>query len=370
MAKCILFTGQSLGKAMCLLSSSTLTAHADTHMWNGSGWSAPVGDGAIMYANCLREALQEHIYLINACVDGSPLLPYGSIDYWSDPTGPLVCDAIAQTQAALASVSGLELDRIEWWQGQTEGLAGGYSNMGASYYAGLETLLETLRTGLGEDFRLAIWPVGKVGYGTTGDVLRAQLVFSTGTSACALGVEPGPASYDRAYATGSPLEPTHLLNAGEYACMGIRGARNAMSYFVAKANNALTIPHHGAGPQITEIIRHPALNRMLVVPTVKAGFRILARNIWEDVDPNTVTGFRLSWGVGTWDALNVTGAQVCGGYIRVFSDGVLQHPVSIGYQDNPPTCDSQFAVYDSHDRWIGGYGQPMLPHALGMSVSS
>jgi hypothetical protein len=369
MAKCILFTGQSLGKAMCLLSSSTLTAHADTHMWNGSGWSAPVGDGAIMYANCLREALQEHIYLINACVDGSPLLPYGSIDYWSDPTGPLVCDAIAQTQAALASVSGLELDRIEWWQGQTEGLAGGYSNMGASYYAGLETLLETLRTGLGEDFRLAIWPVGKVGYGTTGDVLRAQLVFSTGTSACALGVEPGPASYDRAYATGSPLEPTHLLNAGEYACMGIRGARNAMSYFVAKANAADTIPHYGAGPQIVGLLRNAGARIALARIDTKPGFRLSARTPWSVGNVVGVTGCGISWGVGDHASLTVEGAEIAGGYLRVQSDTTLIHPVWISYQGER-NCDAQSSIYDDNDRWIGGYGQPMLPHVLGMSVSA
>lgn len=370
MAKCSLIIGQSLANAMCNLSSGSLTPHPDTHIWNGSSWSAPVGDGAILYANCLREALQEHIYLVNAAVDGMPMMPSLSGMFggcWGDANGWVVANAISRTQAALATVPGLALDRVEFWQGQSDAMYGA-GDLFNGYLSPLGVLDSTLRAAFGSGFRFCVWPLGKVGLGNSQQVIRAQIVFSMTNNPSGRGVEPGPASYDRAYASGSN-EPTHLLNAVEYGCMGIRGARNALSYFVAKANNAASIPHHGAGPMISSLIRHPAKNRMLAVVDVKPGFRLLARNIWDDVDPNMVTGFGLAWGTGDHAPLAVTGAQVCGGYVRVFSDTTLVHPVWLGYQQHQG-CDAQFAVYDNNDQWIGGYGQPMLPHPLEMHISA
>ena len=46
----------------------------------------------------------------------------------------------------------------------------------------------------------------------------------------------------------------------------------------------------------------------------------------------------------------------------------LAHPMWLGYQQER-TDDASTAVYDDHDTWWGGFGQPMLPHAMEMLVS-
>ena len=363
MAKLILFAGQSLAVEMFTYSSGTQTPHADTHMWNGSGWVAPTGDGAITYANSLRSALQEHIYLVNAAVGGSALLNYGG-DYWSNPTGAMVCNAIAQVHAARASVSGLQLDRVEWWQGQHEGYTGGCS--AGNYYYALLTLISTLRTALGTDFRFCIWPVGKVHTGSTAPIILAQMWVANASSAAQNGIEPGPASYDRGYRDG-----VHLGSAAEYLWMGIRGARNALSYFVAKANAADTIPHYGAGPAIESLSRHPNGQHqvMFAQVRVKNGFNIVPNTqaCWTTNDTTWTTGWAAAWAGGSANP-PITGAQIMGGWIKLHSSWLLNNPVWVSYQGER-TADASSSIYDTNMQW-GDQGQPMLPHALESMTSN
>ncbi len=358
MAKCALFVGQSLGERMFSSSSGTCTPHADTHMWNGSGWVAPTGDGAITYANCLRAVLQEHIYLINACIGGSALLPYGSNDYWSCPTGAMVCNAISQTQAALASVCDLCLDRVEAVRGQTESYTGGYSNMPAAYYDGEVAALAALRCALGNDFRYCIWPVGKVHVGTTANVIKAQMWLATDSGAISRGMEPGPAMYDRALASDN----LHLGSPAEYLWMGIRAARNAYSYFVAKANAADTIPHYGAGPVITSLTRHPnnSTYTMFVNIAVKNGFCLVPTNQWPYGDTTWLTAFGAN--------APLVGSQLMGGKVKLYSSVALSGPITVSYQGERD-CSSANVVYDTNQQW-GDQGQPMLPLAFGSMASN
>jgi hypothetical protein len=367
MAKCILFAGQSLAVEMFTYSSGTQTPHADTHMWNGSGWVAPTGDGAITYANGLRSALQEHIYLVNAAVGNTPLTNYGSssnTDYWACPTGSLVCNAISQTQAALGSVSGLSLDRIEWWHGQHESYTQGWGDMYGAYLGYLNSLISTLRAALGNDFRFCIWPVGKVHTGSTAPVIRAQMAIANASSASQNNIEPGPASYDRGYRDG-----VHLANAAEYLWMGIRGARNAMSYFVAKANAADTIPHYGSGPVIESLMRHPngQSTVMFAKPRVKNGFCLIPGAQWPTNDTTWTTGWAAAWAGGSANP-PITGAQIMGGWIKLHSSWLLNNAVWVSYQGER-TADASSSIYDTNMQW-GDQGQPMLPHALESMASN
>ncbi len=367
MAKLIRFDGQSLGEKMFGISSGTLTPHADTHMWNPatSAWVAPTGDGAITYANCLREALQEPIYLINACVGGSALLPYGSNDCWSNSSGSLFCDAISQTQAALGNVSGLCLDRVEAVRGQTESYTGGYSNMVGAYYDAEVSCLSAQRSILGNGFRYCIWPVGKVHVGSTANVLMAQGWLATDGHASERGIEPGPAMYDRAYASDN----LHLGSAAEYMWMGIRAARNAYSYFIAKANAADSIPHHGSGPVIESLARHPngTTPVMFAVIRVKNGYGLLPTNPWSSSDLD-INGFQAAWASGSHSALPLTGSQLMGTYVRLPCSWSISYPAWVSYQGERD-CSPANIVYDTNQQF-GGQGQPMLPLALGSMTSN
>lgn len=360
MAKLIRFDGQSLGKQMFSVSSGTCTPHADTHMWDPatSAMVPPTGDGAITYANCLREALQEPICLIDACEGGSALLRYGSNDCWSNSSGALFCNAIAQTQAALGSVSGLCLDRVEVVRGQTESYTGGYSNMPGSYYDAEVSCLAAQRAILGNDFRYCIWPVGKVHVGTTANVLKAQMWLTTDSGAIGRGMEPGPAMYDRGYASDS----LHLYGPPEYMWMGIRGARNAMSYFVAKANAADTIPHYGAGPVIESLSRHPnnVTKTMFANIAVKNGFCLVPTSQWPYSDTTWLTAFSAN--------APITDAQLMGGKVKLFSSVALSGPITVSYQGERD-CSAANVVYDTNQQW-GDQGQPMLPLALGAMTSN
>jgi len=364
MAKAILCIGQSLMERMFSVSSGTCTPHADTHMWDGSGWVAPTGDGAITYANCLRTALQEHIYLIPAAVGNTPLLPYTGMTCWSNAAGSLVCNAIAQTQAALGSVSGLCLDRVEWWQGQHECYTGGYSNMYGDYLAGLGTLLATLRSALGTDFRFCIWPVNRVHTGTIANVLRAQMEMANAPGAPALGIEPGPSSYDRGYSDG-----VHLGSGAEYLWMGIRGARNACSYFDAKAHAADTIPHYGAGPVIESLLRHPNGTTPVLFAIIRAknGFSLLPTNPWGSSDLE-MNAFQAAWASGSHSGLPLTGSQLMGNYVRMPCSWNISYPAWVSYWGEY-NCSAANVVYDTNAQF-GGAGQPLLALPLGALTSN
>jgi hypothetical protein len=372
MAKCILLDGQSLMVEFCTMSSGTLTPHPDTHMWNGSGWSAPVGDGAITYANCLREALQEPIYLVNAAVGNTFLIGGYGGDYWANPTGALTGNAIALTQAALASVPGLTLDREEWWQGQNESytLNGPSPDvMYAAYTNGLQAMLAMKRAALGNDFRFCIWPIGRVHQGATAPVVRAQMGMATASNAPSLGIEPGPASYDRSY-----RDNVHLNGAGEYRQMGIRAARNAKSYFDAKAAGThLTMPHDGAGPVIESLLRDTGGQSftMFMRPRVKTGFGLLPTNVWPNSETTYLNGIIAAWSTGY--PLSINCAQLVGAWVKVYASFWFNYPVWMSYQaeqarTSPDACSADNVVYDTNTQW-DFRGQPMLPLALGALTS-
>ena len=109
---------------------------------------------------------------------------------------------------------------------------------------GLAALLDALRCDLGDEFRFCVWPVGSVSGGSMTQVVRAQIAFSTGPGSFALGVEPGQQVRGTLFGSEPPSERRSKC------VMGRRGVLNAASYFLAKANDALSVPHYGAGPQI------------------------------------------------------------------------------------------------------------------------
>lgn len=238
----VLLAGQSLAYYMANLADSCCEVpHADTHMWSvaAGAFITPTGNGLTAYLNRLRALTGGPVYAIVYAPGGTALLPLddsgnghwlGSID--------AACIAVAQT--ALATVSGLQLNRIEWWQGQQDCFALGYSDMYNSYKNGLGSLLATFRTGLGNGFRFCIWPVGRLPTGQSQQVVRAQMVFSTTTA----GVEPGPSSHDLLLLDGTHLQPQASAE------MGRRGAENAYSSL-----NSPTELHGGAGPRIVQLSR-------------------------------------------------------------------------------------------------------------------
>lgn len=371
MAKLILCVGQSLMDRMFTVSSGTLTPHADTHMWNGTTWTAPTGDGAITYCNLLRMALGQPIYVVNACVGNTPLTNYGDIyntAFWACAAGSLMMNAIAQTLAAKASVSGLELDRVEWWHGQYECYTGGWYDMFTAYRNALALLNTGLRAGLGTDYSFSVWPLGRCSTGTTIPIVSAQMDFATNAAAVGLGIEPGPGSYDRGY-----IDNVHLYNAAEYMWMGIRGARNAKSYFDAKAAGThRTKPHDGAGPIIESLVRHPAGNLKCMFAVIRSKSGLLTTNAWND-ETTWLNGFRVRWMGGDYSAVPVTGTQLVGSWAKLCSTWDFLAPSTVSYmaetsQSSADPCGTTNVVYDTNT--LGGSpGQPMLPLALGSLTS-
>jgi hypothetical protein len=226
-------------------------------------------------------------------------------------------------------------------------------------------MLAALRSALGNDFRLCVWPTGKVSTGSTAPILQGWGWFVFDPAASALGIEPGPASYDRSYA-----DNVHLASAAEYLWMGIRGARNAMSYFVAKANAADTIPHYGAGPVIETLIRHPGGTSQVMFAAVRAkdGYVIQPSNPWINGDTNWLNGFAAAWGIGDHAAVPLTGAQLSGGWIKLYTSWTFTYPMWVSYQGDQ-TFGTTNVVYDTNMQW-GDQGQPMLPLALGGLTSN
>lgn len=349
MSKLILFAGQSAGNALFDAWPGAPVALPDTHVWNGTAWITPVGNGIVNYCNHLKLALNEPIYAVNACVDGMGLIGANS---WT--TSSAASNAIANTQAAIAALPGCtSVDRIEFWGCQTDCL---YSADYGPILDGFTALLGVLRTGLGPDFRFCIWPVGSVSSGSMTQVVRAQIDFSTGPSAYALGVEPGPASYERLYS-----DQNHLADGTQYGVMGGRGAINAASYFAAKAAGTLATPHYGAGPRIIGIQRGGAANRVLVNVAVKPGFCLQPVNPWGSSSV-ALSCFGMWWGVGSKAQLNVIGIYLLGGQIAIDADTGLAWACAVGnhWERGGSIAAS---VYDTQ-------GQPLMQHTSEMLVSN
>jgi hypothetical protein len=356
MSKLILFTGQSNGSGLFIW-ATTEVPHPDTYMWNGTAMVPPTGAGAIAYCNLLRALLNEPIYVVNACVSGLPLIGPNS---WT--SGPYAANAIAATQAAMAVVPGcMGVDRVEFIGCNSDCIWPAEVDMYGGTLTGLAALLGELRAGLGDDFRFCVWPVGNVSGGTAmTQVVRAQVVWSTNTASFALGVEIGPASYDRNYSDGN-----HWADGPQHAAMGRRGAANAASYFVAKANNALSVPHYGAGPQIVGLRRAPlsggAANRLMVDIAIKHGFSLQTANPLVSAS-NAVSGFTMYWGVGSKAQLVLQGVYAVGGLIAVDADQGLGWACAVGYY-HTYGLGVAAPFYDTR-------GQPLVQHTSEMMISN
>lgn len=355
--KTVLWIGQSLPEAMTSLTDGACPSpHADTHLWNGSTWVAPTGDGMVTYCNTLRQLTNEPIYIITHCVGGSALLPLNQLTTgnWLDTTpGSNLCTAIAMTQAALATLSGCTgLDRVEWWQGQQDCFVQNYADMYSSYYNGLVSLLGLLVAALGTDFQFCVWPVGRLPSGQSQQVVRAQMLFS---ALCPNGIEPGSSSHDLPTADG-----THLT-AASYAEMGRRGAWNAYSYFTAKAAGTLDTPHHGAGPLITGIQR--AGYQVVVNFGVAQNCYLTPGNPWAypgvyaQTDVNLTTNWGLWWSNFS-SQLSLIDGRIVGGAVRLLCNTQLTSPVRVGHAWMQACAGID--VYDS----VGRVCLPLTPDAL------
>jgi hypothetical protein len=352
MAKLILFIGQSNGSGLFAWPTAEVP-HPDTYMWDGTAMVPSAGAGAIAYCNALQAALDEPIYVVNACVSGLPLL--GNVS-WTN--GPYAANAIAAAQAAVAAIPGCEgVDRVEFIGCNSDCVWPTQVDMYGGIWNGLDALLATLRADLGDDFRFCVWPVGSVSGGASmTQVVRAQVEWSTNAASFALGVEIGPASYERNYSDGN-----HWADGPQHAVMGWRGATNAASYFVAKANNALSVPHYGAGPQIIGLRRGGAANRILVDVAAKHGFGLQTANPWGSPS-NAVSGFGLWWGVGSHAQLNVIGTYLLGSIIAIDTDTGVGWACAVGNHWER-ALSTTAPVYDTR-------GQPLVQHTSEMMISN
>lgn len=237
----VLFAGQSLAYYMANASDSCCEApHSDTHMWGpGGAFITPTGNGLVAYCNRLRALSGQPVYAMMYAIGGSALLPLnnGGTGYW---LGSIDGACVTDVNSMLATVPGLTLNRIEWWQGQQDCFAQGYSDPYSSYLNGLGSLLANFRAGFGSGFRFCVWPVGRLPSGQSQQIVRAQMVFATTTA----GVEPGPSSHDL------PLADSPHLTPQANAEMGRRGAENAWC-----SMNSNTELHGGAGPRIIQLTR-------------------------------------------------------------------------------------------------------------------
>lgn len=358
--------GQSLALYLCTVTNYIQSPHADTHMWNGSAYVAPVGDGVIAFANMIRTFTQDHVYIVPVAVGGSSILYYGGACWGDTGTGCMFDTACATIQAAMNAVNDPVLESIDWWGGQTEGYSanGGYPDVFNSFMTAQNTLISRFRTAFGTDFRFRIWPVCRVHVNDFTQVCRAQMSIALHPNAAQNGIEPGPASYDLGY-----YDDVHLYGASENMHMGIRWARCVKSYLVAKANNALTVPHNGWGPYIDRIDRHPNGTTQVFLARIvtKNGFGLIPKNAWSNNDTNWVSGVSAAW-TGGATSVPVNSACIAGGYLKVFTNWNLNNPLWIGYMqsrlDNRDT-----GVYDDNFDG-GGWGQPMLPSVMGHLVSA
>jgi hypothetical protein len=352
MSKLVLFIGQSNGNGLFSWQSST-AALPDTFMWNGSVWVAPTGSGGIAYCNYLKSALNEPIYVVNACVDGLPL-----INGWTGTaSGCAVDNAVANTQAAIAALPGCAgLDRIEFIGCNSDCVWPAQADMYTGTLNGLDNILGRFRTAFGDGFRFCVWPVGSASGGSMTQVVRAQVSWSTNSTSCARGAEVGPASYERWFADGN-----HWGDAAHAGVMGWRGGMNAASYFEAKANAADTIPHYGAGPQIVGIRRGGSPNRVLVDVRAKNGYGLMTADQWGSTS-NSVSGFGLWWGEGSRAQLNVTAAYLLGSSIAVVADTGLAWRCAVGnHWERGIACSAP--IYDTR-------GQPLVQHTSEMLTSN
>lgn len=340
----ILVAGQSNGNGLFQW-AATETPHPDTHMWNGSALVAPTGAGSIAYCNYMRAALNEPIYVVNACVDGMPLLGGWNLS----GAGSAVANAIAKAQAAMVAIPGCAgVDRIEFIGCNSDCIWPAQSDMYNGILNGLAALRGNLCAGLGDDFTLCIWPVGSASAGSMAQVVRAQIVYATTTP----GVEVGPGSYERLFGDGN-----HWLNAVQAAEMGRRGGVNAVSSLQGKA--ASLTGHLGAGPRIVSIHRNGNAPRVLVTLATDAGLK--TNNPWGTTS-NWVSGFGLWWREGSMAQLNVIDVRLLGTQIAIDVDRTLDWTVGVGNQWERG-IPIGYSLYDMR-------GLPLVQHTMEMLQSN
>lgn len=136
------FAGQSNAQQMFSIGSGT--ASSTTAKLNGSGWAANTGAGAIAFANAMTSALGVPVGVIDAGVSGASLTTEGSRGFgiWLETGG-----APYTTWQARVTAAGGKLEALLWLQGEADAFQ---AVAGATYTAGLATMLSRMRTYLSQ----------------------------------------------------------------------------------------------------------------------------------------------------------------------------------------------------------------------------
>ncbi len=209
----IALLGQSLIQAWTTATDAPPAPDPQTALWNGSDWAPVTGNGAIWFANCLRQLLQSPIKIYQAAVGGSALCP---ISANPDPNQHwLTGDTGRPYRLFLEQIwtSNVVPDFIIWNQGQQDYWQTPYWD----YLSAIGQLQTNILSACGktpETLPIMVMPSGPHVLTThMAEVRRAQLDILRYP-----GFKPGPSQDDLATVDG-----THLDAAG-YAEMGRRAA--------------------------------------------------------------------------------------------------------------------------------------------------
>lgn len=352
----IAFAGQSLHAAMFTEMSGVAggppSPITGTHMWQQStlSWVPPYGAGAIEYANMLKAATGDDIYLINAAIGGASLLqvacdPASPDNCWSN----LAVDSPYSWLMGQVASCGKTPTRIEWDQGQAEyaytAANPGY-DMFTNYTAALQALQSRINSAWGSTPQFCISVSGKASYGYSQQIMRAQINVST-----MLNFTLGPAYYDM-YPQWS-VDGTHLTGQG-YRVKGDRMARNYLGQMGVTGFGGC-----GPGPQITSAWKGGST--VAIATNSSSGMTTYP-------GPGSLTGFMV-WDYGYTRTYDIASAYLSSGLIFL---SLTENPgdgnhVHIGYQfDNYQS--SAKPVFDNQSVFVSG--SPLIPCANPFETSN
>lgn len=214
--KTIALLGQSLIQAWTTAIDSPPASDPDTSLWDGSEWVAVTGNGAIWFANMMRQLMQSEIKLYQCAIGGSALCP---ISANPDPNQHwLTADVGRPYRGFLEQIwaTGAVPDLVIWNQGQQDYWQTGYWD----YLYSLSQLQHNILSACNktaETLPIMVMPSGPHVLTThMADVRKAQADILTYA-----GFKAGPSQDDL------PTEDGTHLSALRYGVMGRRSAAYA-----------------------------------------------------------------------------------------------------------------------------------------------
>lgn len=331
--------GQSIPAALFTETVSSMpTPSAGTYLWNqsASSWVSPTGAGAIELANMLRAQTGDDIYLINAAIGGSSLLPAntGSVpnNCWLNGAG----DSPLSWLLGQVSACGKTPSVFLWNQGQQDYLCN-VGDMYNGYMQGLVQLQGILLNAWGlsaNQLNFSVSPSGLAPWGNAQQVWRAQVAMGGYT-----GFTLTPGYYDLPTVDG-----VHLTGAS-YQIWADRIARCLLKYWGHSGFSEC-----GPGPRITSAWKSGTTVAIATDSTTGL-----------TVHPGTsfISGFQV-WNYDYSWYIPIVAAYLSSGLIFLnLGADPGGNQIRLGYMNNQYQSTSH-PVFDGQNKFVWG-GSPLLP---------